>query len=36
MQIVFSQGGCKITRGSMVLAKGVMLGTLYKMEACAV
>lgn len=26
-------GGCKITRGSIVLAKGERIGTLYKLDA---
>ena len=36
VQIVFSSDGCKMTRGSMVLAKGVRMGTLYKLDACTI
>ena len=36
VQIVFLSDGCKMTRGSMVLAKGVRMGTLYKLDACTI
>lgn len=33
VHISFSQGGWKILRGSMVLAKGFSIGTLYKLDS---
>ena len=36
VQIFFSSDGCKMTRGSMVLAKGVRMGTLNKLDVCMI
>ena len=36
VQFVFSSDGCKMTRGSMVLAKGVRMGTFYRLDACTI
>ena len=36
VQIVFPSDGCKMTRGSMVLAKGVRMGTLCRLDACTI
>lgn len=33
VQVSFSSGGCKMTRGSMVLAKGAHIRTMYKLDA---
>jgi hypothetical protein len=33
VQVTFVHGGCKMTRGSIVLAKGERIGTLYKLDA---
>lgn len=34
VQVVFSKDGCKMMRGSMVLAKGTRRGTLFQLDAC--
>ena len=34
VQVVFSKEGCKMIRGSMVLAKGTRRGTLFQLDAC--
>lgn len=34
--MVFSDAGCKMVRGAMVIARGVRFGTLYKLEAYTV
>lgn len=36
VQVVFSNGGCKMMRGAMVLTKGVWIGTLFQLDACTV
>lgn len=33
VQVLFSGGGYKMTRGSIVLAKGARIGTLFKLDA---
>lgn len=35
-QVFFSSGECKMTRGVMVLAKGVQISTLFKLDACTI
>ena len=32
VDIIFSKEGCRLVQGAMVLAKGVWLGTLYKLD----
>jgi len=36
VQVSFSNGGCKKTRGSIVLDKGTHIGTLYKLDTLAI
>ena len=36
VQVVFSDAGCKMIKGAMVIAKGVRIGTLYKLDACTI
>lgn len=36
VQVVFSETGCKMIKGAMVVARGVRFGTLYKLEAYTV
>ncbi|GLJ29753.1 hypothetical protein SUGI_0587340 [Cryptomeria japonica] len=36
VQVVFSEAGCKMITGAMVVARGVRFGTLYKLEAYTV
>ena len=33
VQVTFVHGGCKMTRSSIILAKGEHIGTLYKLDA---
>lgn len=34
VQVVFSKEGCKMMRGSIVLARGTRRGTLFQLDAC--
>jgi hypothetical protein len=36
VQVVFSNKGCKMVQGAMVLTKGVHVGTLFQLDACTI